>query len=173
MFRKILLGLLLVGFVCLPAHGGRTVKRGPSSVDLGMVIPFCGQGGNAANRYIGPATGIGVDVTPANATCDGYDAAAVGDADEIPLGISIAYTVQGMACQLDSGTNDTVEMTLYDDTVEVPAITCIITAAGGIETCSVAATASIAAGSLLAIEADPDDDNLSAQDFYCLLFVSF
>jgi len=140
---------------------------------LTMAIPFCGQGGNGANQWIGPQTGIGVDVTVGNATCDGYDANTAAGADAVPLTMSMAYTVRGMSCLLDSGTDDTVDMILYDDTAAVADVACVITAAGGIETCSVNATHAVGAGSLLAILADPDDDDLSAQDFYCMLFVEF
>ena len=163
-----------------------------------LVLPFCGQGGNAATHWIGPQTATGVDITPGNATCDGYDSGTnAAGADNVPLGMSFAYEIQAMFCQLDSGTDDTLIMTIYDDTVAAPIGDCAITAAGGIETCYAINKVSVAAGSLLAIESLPfpdasctaanvphdcctgsgagscADDNLSDQDFACWLFVQF
>ena len=71
-----------------------------------------------------------------------------------------------MVCQLNSGTDDTVVMTVYDDTAATAA-TCTITAAGGVEKCNYRGGVLVAANSLLAILVDNDDDNLAAQDLYC------
>lgn len=142
------------------------------SVDSSKIIPFCGQGGDAATRYIGPVAAAGDDITPGGATCDGMDEALVADADELPWGDTTYYKVTRMQCQLTGGVDDTVDMTLYDDTVSVSALTCEITADGGTAVCSVHAEATLVAGSLLAIEAVPDDDNLSAADFSCALTVT-
>ena len=161
------LGVLIFASTSLAA----TNVRGGNAAEGVLVIPFCGQGGaSATNRFIGPAIALGEELVPGNTACDGKDAAAVGDADILPLGVDEAYIVRSMNCQLNSGTNDTVEMTLYDDTAATSA-TCTITAAGGIEGCMWAGAVSIAEGSLLAILVDNDDDDLSAQDLLCHLNV--
>ena len=163
------LALLVVAGV---ASGVRVV--GPSSgmnLNLPMVIPFCGQGGGAStDRYIGPAISLGLALDASSAACDGLDESTVGAADEIPLGLTEAYVVQGMFCELNSGTDDTVVMTLYDDTAAT-VVSCTITAAGGIETCFTNLDAAVAASSLLAILVDNDDDDLSAQDLFCHVFI--
>ena len=176
-----LLGLLSLLFA-LPVLADTANPRGPGGGghrpeqhDPTLSLPFCGQGPNAGTNYVGPATGTGVDVTPGNATCDGYDNAGAAGADNIPLGMAVAYRVVGMACQITNAAgDDTVDMTLYDDTVAVSSVTCTITAAGGTETCTVMGTnATVFAGSLLAIEVDNDNDDMSADDVACWVFAKF
>jgi hypothetical protein len=140
-------------------------------------IEFCGQGQNTADGYFGPQTSRGTELVAGSATCDALDAAAVGDADEIPFtNFQKAYTVNGMYCYVATGgTDDVITFALYDDTSKT-AIDCQITLDGGFEDCNHdrAEQVSVAAASLVAIEIDATtaDENLSDVDFHCTVFIS-
>ncbi len=139
------------------------------------ILEFCGQGGNAVNWFLGPARAIGQELIKDNAACNGFDADTAAGADEIPwTDFGLSYTVRGMYCTTDGGVNDTVDMVLYDDEAST-GVTCTITSGGGIADCSddEVEQPAVAGASLMAVLADPDDDDLSAVNYKCMVPIAF
>ena len=142
-------------------------------LDKTIILEFCGQGGNATNRFLGPARAIGQELIKGNAACHGFDAATAEGADEIPwTDFALNYTARGMYCTTDGGVNDTVDMVLYDDTASTN-IACTITSGGGIADCSddEVERVPVAGSSRMTVLADPDDDDLSAVNYMCRVFI--
>ncbi len=179
MKTRIFLVILFAALMAAPASSaGYNVSQpasGVAGITMYSVLEFCGQGGNAANRFLGPARAIGQELIKGNATCNGFDAATAAGADEIPwTDFGLNYTVTGMYCATDGGVNDTVDMTLYDDAASTN-IACTITLGGGIADCSddEVEQAAIAGASHMAVLVDPDEDDLSAVPFMCRVFIDF
>jgi hypothetical protein len=150
-------------------------------------IRFCGNGMDGATaHYMGP---VALDDTEADlavgaAGCDALDDATIGNVDAaVDIATNFAFKPVAMACSgICTGAtaaNDTVTFLLYDDTVSVADVTCNFTFAGDATAnqCTVTDTspATIAAGSLLAVEVAGTDDACSdaGDDFECLLYVTF
>lgn len=176
---------LAAAFLLIPAIAS---AEGPqlNSVPVALLtIPFCGQGANATDNFLGPATTEAQDLTVGGATCDGLDAGTAAGADNIPWGsLQGPYTVVGLYCQMtDTGTNDTVTFTLMDDTVAVSGVSCTTAAldGAGVNTCVASRidteSAVVGAGSLLAIRQTRSEtggaDDLSLSDAKCYAFVGF
>lgn len=180
MRRLVLLGILL-GLLAVPAFG-QNLKRGSgvgTELDSGMnsfTIRFCGQGPNATTEtFISPETGAEAgDYQPGGTNCDGQDDTTIGNADEVPLGMTSAWRLDYMYCQMsDGGTDDVVTFQFYDDTSAVAAIVCTDTLSGsGNVNCTDVATkaVTIAAASVVAIGIVADtNDNCSACDVFCIV----
>jgi hypothetical protein len=145
---------------------------------------FCGQGAAAgATVYLQPNLSRGStaeDIYPGSTACDAKDFATDAGANERPLagatgssaGILRPYTVTGLICQVVGGTDDAITMTLMDDTVSTT-VTLNMTIAGGQALGKFEGKVAIGGGSRLSVEANADDDDLSAADYFCTLFVSF
>ena len=154
---------------------------------LHHTIRFCGNGMSGADdHFMGPAPfdDTEADMVTGGAGCDGLDANTVAGADELPsFAVNMTYKPVAMVCSGictgASAANDTVTFVLYDDTAAVTDITCSF-AFGGDATanqCTVtdASPATVAAGSLVAVQIAGTDDACSdaGDDFECFLYVTF
>jgi len=156
------------------------VNRAVSSVKfagLTNTYRFCGQGVNGSGpNWLGPVPigSNGADYTTGAAGCDALDSTTEATADA-PVD-AFAYTVIGMVCSVtDGGTDDTYTFQARDDTADVTGATCAVTLNGaGTETCSVSGIAvAVAAGSAVAVSQIATDDDCSACDAECLVFVTY
>jgi hypothetical protein len=153
------------------------------------VIRFCGNGSaTGAADYMGPVDDFAADDMTIYAFggsgCDALNSATIGNVDAAWQHGSFAFAAVAMSCvgrcTGASAANDAITYTLYDDTAAVTGFACTATAWSGDDTpsqCTVRDTtpATIAAGSLLAVETEGTDDACAdaGDDFECLLFVDF
>jgi hypothetical protein len=141
-------------------------------------IRFCG---NAANgntaKYIGPIleADMGTDMTFGAAGCDGNDSNTETDVDDAP--IPFAYKPVAMTCILAAGgTDDVVTIQMREDTSDVTGLTCNVTVDGAAaKQCTVRLPApeTVSAGSLVDVKTIATDDDLSAVDMECRVYVTF
>jgi hypothetical protein len=141
-------------------------------------IRFCGNGPNGNTTvYNGPIleTDMDTDMTFGAAGCDANDSTTETNVDDAP--IPFAYKPVAMACLLAAGgTDDTVTFQLREDQSDVTGLTCNVVMDGAnAQQCVVrlAAPETVAAGSLIDVSMVATDDNLSAIDAECRVFVTF
>jgi len=138
---------------------------------------FCGQGANGSTTsFVGPVPigSNGADYTTGAAGCDALDNTTEATADGPPD--AFGYTVNGMICSIaDGGTDDTYTFQLRDDAADVTGVTCAVVLNGaGTDVCSISdVSVVVAAGSAVAVSQTGDDDNCSACDTECLVFVTY
>ena len=148
-------------------------------------VVFCGQlvdGSNGDDEvYGGPdlnaLNGTAWENALGGATCNGLENTTVGDAD-LPLDEFRGYRVSGMMCQIsDVAASEDTTFTFYDDEVAT-ALTCMIDQSNSETSCAtdmgkVDQQALVAANSDVAVEAANDTDDESAEDFRCIVYISW
>ena len=156
---------------------GLSIDADETTFQMMETIVFCGQGGNSADRFLGPSTARGMEAVAGNAACDALDSDTAANADDIPwTNFQKGYTVNGMYCYVATGgTDDTITFTLYDDTVATD-ISCSIALDGSFKNCSddEAEREDITSASKMAVMVDATaaDEDLSDVDFHCSVFIS-
>ena len=147
-------------------------------------IRFCGNGSNGNTAwYIGSISkNNGADNTTGSAACDGNDGAAAVASVPMPY---VTYKVVGMMCATQAGgADDTNTFKLQTDAdaggggaaADVAGMTCSVTNDGSLpKTCSVALAApvSITAGAYMNIHNIQTDDDMSAKDVECLVYITY
>lgn len=150
-------------------------------------IRFCGNGNDGSTaHYMGPVPydDTEADLMTGGAGCDALDDATIGNVDAAwPISPNLAFYPVSMVCSGictgASAANDTITLTLYDDTVAVSDMACSFTFAGDATAnqCTVTdeSPTLVAAGSLLAIGVAGTDDvcDDAGDDFECYLYVTF
>jgi len=143
------------------------------------VIRFCGTMGATAttSHFFGPVLldDTEADLAFGGAGCDGLDNSTETTADA-PWHASFAFTPVAMACTTNGGVDDVLTFQLRDDAADVTGMTCNVTLTGSAITCAVRdpTPVAVAANSALCIDAVADtDDNLSAVDAECLVYITF
>lgn len=142
-------------------------------------IIICGQDANSGTIYFGPETatylGSGGEFAIGGAACNALDNATEATADAPITAGFPAFKVTGMHCVSSSdATNDQV-LTLRSAAADVtPSITCTIAGTGSAVECTstTATTTDIASGATIAVKSVNTED-LSAQDIWCEVYISF
>jgi hypothetical protein len=154
--------------------GGLGVQGVP--VGVAFTIPFCGNGGNNAIVYISPQLGMGQELIPGSADCDGMDHAAVADAEFVPLGLAAAhYWIYAQYCQLTSATSSTSttsyimvdQIARRSTRVDFSAVAG--TTVGGLKRADMTPI-EVLPGKKLAIRVTAGGEDMTTDDWYCVAF---
>lgn len=142
-------------------------------------VRFCGNGSNGNTpMYNGPVleSDMDNDMTFGGAVCDANDSTTETDVDDDAV-VGFAYKPTGMVCAIAAGgTDDTVTFQLREDQSDVTGITCNVVMDGAAaKQCSVRLSSpeTVAAGSLVDIKIVAENEDLTAIDAECRVFVTF